>query len=305
MATADPGKLSPLQVKRALNRNILAGSFGVLFATCLSLQFVTQFAIQMGASKFQLGLLTSLPLLCYPLQLVSAYLIERIRRRKRFWFSLSVLYRLLWLPMVAIPFLIGREYYNLQISLFFTLYFIANALAALTVPPWFSWMADLVPPGQAGKFWNRRTAVLNAVMLSSLLLGKFVDCFDKESMVPFAFLFVFGVIVGELDLAIHYGIPEPPMREQPKRVDLLSMLKEPLRNPQFRRFLWFNCTWSFAATVTNAYVMVFFLETLKLSQLFISVLVSVMLITRIFMARYWGFIADRFGHTAVNTICDF
>src|SRR5206468_5638672 len=26
---------------------------------------------------------------------------------------------------------------------------------------------------------------------------------------------------------------------------------------------------------------------------------------RIFMARYWGFIADRFGHTAVNTICDF
>src|ERR1051325_970036 len=72
MATADPAKLSPLQVKRALNRNILAGSFGVLFATCLSLQFVTHFALQMGANEFQLGLLTSLPLLCYPLQLVFA-----------------------------------------------------------------------------------------------------------------------------------------------------------------------------------------------------------------------------------------
>src|SRR5215831_17762215 len=71
------------------------------------------------------------------------------------------------------------------------------------------------------------------------------------------------------------------------------------------RSLWWNCSWSFAVTVYNAYAMVFFLEVLHLSQFFISVLVSVMLISRIFMARYWGFISDRFGHTAVNTICDF
>jgi len=307
MATKEPAKLSPLQIKQALNRNILAGSFGMLFATCLSLQFVTQFAIQMGATKFQLGLLTSLPLLTYPFQLLSAYLIERIRQRKKFWLVLSVVYRLLWLPMTAIPFLIGREHQFWQIHIFLFLFFVANTLAALTVPPWFSWMADLVPPERAGKFWSRRTAVLNAIMFSSLLFGVFVDwdVFPKGSFLPFAILFGLGVVVGELDLLIHAKIPEPPMRASQQKLNLLAMLGEPIRNPHFRRFLVWNCTWSFSVTLFNAYFMVYFLEELHLSQFFISVLISTSLVARVFMARYWGYLADRFGHTAVNTICDF
>jgi hypothetical protein len=273
MAKVEPTKLSPLQIKQALHRNIVAGSFGMLFATCLSLQFVTQFAIQMGATKFQLGLLTSLPLLTYPFQLFSAYLIERIRRRKRFWFVLSVVYRLLWVPMTAIPFLIGREHAFWQIHLFLFLFLLANVLSALAVPPWFSWMADLVPPEKAGKFWSRRTAVLNAMMFSSLLFGRFVDwdVFPEGSFVPFAVLFGLGIVLGELDLLIHYRIPEPPMRSSQQKPNLFAMLGEPIRDPHFRRFLVWNCTWSFSVTLFNAYVMVYFLEKLQLSQFFIRV----------------------------------
>jgi hypothetical protein len=112
------------------------------------------------------------------------------------------------------------------------------------------------------------------------------------------------VLFGELDLLIHYRIPEPPMRESTGKLNLLAMLKEPVRNPQFRRFLVWNITWSFSVTMYSAYVMVYFLETLHLSQFFISVLISTSLLARVFMARYWGYLADRFGHTVVNTICD-
>jgi MFS family permease len=166
-------------------------------------------------------------------------------------------------------------------------------------------MADLVPPEQAGKFWSRRTAILNAVMLSSLLFGAFVDLFEPGSLLPFAILFGFGVLVGELDLIIHYPIPEPPMREQPGKLDLLRMLQQPLRDPQFRRFLVWNCAWSFSVTLYSAYVMAYLIEELKLPQFFIGALVSASMLTRFLMARYWGYLADRFGHTAVNTICDF
>lgn len=305
MPNSEPAKLSPLEVKRALNRNIVAGSFGMLFATCLSLQFVTQFALQMGATEFQIGLLTSLPLLTYPFQLLGAYLVERIHRRKRFWFTLSLVYRLLWLPMTAIPFFIGHEFESWQVHIFLALFLVANALASMSVPPWFSWMADIVPPEKAGRFWNRRAAVLNAVMLSSLVFGRFVDMFEHGSFVPFAILFGLGVLVGELDLLIHYKIPEPPMSEPPQRLNLFGMLREPVRNPQFRRFLLWNCSYSFAVTVISAYYMVFLLQHLHLSQFFISLLISISMVSRILISRYWGYIADRFGHAAVNTICDF
>lgn len=314
MAETESTKLSPLQIKRALNRNIVAGCFGMLFATCTSLQFATQFALELGASKFQIGLLTTLPLLGYPLQLVSAYLVERIGRRKKFWFVDSFIYRLLWFPLLAIPFLIGQEFQSTRVFLFLLLIFLSNALATMSVAPWFSWLADLVPPEKAGKFWSRRSAILNAMMLSSLFLGRFVDMFTQNSnlpagslmrFMPFAILFGVGCILGEIDLLIHNRIPEPPMKKPAVKLDLLAMIKQPFLDPPFRRFLVWNCTWSFAATLINAYVMVYFLETLALSQFFISVLVSVSLICRVYVAKYWGFLADRFGHVAINTICDF
>lgn len=314
MGTEAASNLSPLQVKRALNRNIVAGCFGMLFAACTSLQFATQFALELGANNFQIGLLTTLPLLGYPLQLLSAYLVERLRRRKPFWFFTALVHRSLWVAILTIPFFLGHEYSSLRVFLFLLLVFLSSALSIMSVAPWFSWMADLVPPDKAGKFWGRRSAILNAFMLSSLLLGRFVDHFthgteigsdDPMRFLPFAILFGVGFVLGELDLLIHRKIPEPPMRESPQKLDLIGMIKEPILNPGFRRFLVWNCTWSFSVTMLNAFVTVYFLEALHRSQFFISVLVSVALMSRVLMARYWGVLADRFGHTSVNTICDF
>lgn len=215
----------------------------------------------------------------------------------------------MWLLMALVPIVMGMNWPVAQLAIFLVLFFISSAASSASSPVWFSWMADLVPKDQVGRFWGTRRALLNAIGLTVLLAGWFVDWthlkFGQDSLLPYCWLFALGAIVGVTDLLIHNSVPEPAMQGEPRPLSWRALLAQPLRDPQYRRFMVYMCTWSFVLNFGNAFLNLLFLQELQLSQAWIAFFTCAMVVMRVFMARFWGYLVDRFGAAPVNAICTF
>jgi len=154
--------IAPLEITRGMRRSILSSIFGSWFGVCTALQFLTGLFLILGASAVEIALLTSLPMLGLALQFFSTLFTQHLRRRKPYWFWLATIHRLLWLPIALVPFFIGSLGSKAVIIIFLGFFFLSSILGSMSAPFWFSWMADLVPKEQAGKFWGRRAAVVRA-----------------------------------------------------------------------------------------------------------------------------------------------
>ena len=76
---AEPGApLSPSAVQRGLRLSIIEGSLSNIHITATGGAFLTGFALLLGASDFELGLLAALPCVGQLFQFVGAYLEERL-----------------------------------------------------------------------------------------------------------------------------------------------------------------------------------------------------------------------------------
>lgn len=301
----NPPDPTPLEVSQGMRRSILASAFASWFSVCIAQQFLNGFALVLGASEIQIALLTTLPMIGMTLQLFSTLLTQRLRRRKPYWFWISTVHRLLWLPIAGIPFLVG--YYHLGsgpgMTLFLALFFVSSVLGSMVSPFWFSWMADLVPKEQTGKFWSRRMAMVSLLNLTAIPLGLFADSFPKGDLLPYALLFLLAAVVGQIDLLIHNRVVEPLPAPVADGKSLLKLAWAPFQQPDFRKFLLFGCAYTFACSFSDAFIIFFCLQRLGLSQSFIAIAVSMMWLMRWIMARYWGFLGDRFGHVPVLRVC--
>lgn len=295
--------LSPLEISRGIKRSMLAGVFGSLFGVCIAPQFLTAFAIRLGATQLQIALLTSLPMFGLALQFVATILTQDLRERKPSWFWLATVHRLIWLAIAAIPFLMGMLGARLTVLGFLGLFFVTSVLGSMSVPLWFSWMADLVPAPQAGKFWARRVAIASLVNMLAIPLGWGIDHFSSHGLLPYVALFALAAIVGELDLLIHFKVGEPPVNQPGIREPLSKLIWKPFAHPDFRRLLFFTTSWSFAGAFADSFVVYFFLTQMGLSLSFIALAASSMWLMRWVMGKYWGFLADRFGEATVLRVC--
>jgi len=300
--------LSSHQIHKALRRNILAGSLGTVFGVATTGTFLIGYALRLGASPFQIGLLSSLPLLCFPIQILASYVSERRRERKRTWILVTFAHRLIWIALVFTPFYIMRVSPSAAIGTMLWVLLFSYLLASWGVPLWYSWMADLLPLRMRGRFWGKRQAILNGVAFTcSLLLAKLLDAFpqngNSEGLIGFSFLIVIGVVFGELDVLIYKKIPEPRMEKETERVGLFELLKRPFRDMNFRRYLLFVSVRNFSVYFMAPFVSVFLLTYLKMTYFEIYLLNSIHIATFILFSRLWGSIVDKVGNRPIKFIC--
>jgi HEAT repeat protein/MFS family permease len=294
-----------LEIVRGMRLCIIATAFCSCYCICIAPQFLNGFALLLGAGPVQIALLTSLPMAGLTVQLLSTLFFQQAPKRKPIWFWLASVHRLLWVPITLIPILagwIGRGYASF-LTLFFILFSVSSVLGSMATPPWFSWMADLIPKEQAGRFWGRRVAVFSLVCVIGIPMGWLTDSFPKDSFWPYALLFGMAALMGEAEILINNRVIEPPATPPVTGVPYWQLLLEPFQHPDFRRLLLFTCFHYMAVFFADGFVMAFLLEKLQLTQSFIALAVSLMWLTRWGIARYWGFLGDRFGHASVLKIC--
>jgi MFS family permease len=269
----------------------------------------TLFARALGASPFEMGLLSAIPYLAALVSLPGSLLIERTGARKRIFFWGLYLQRGLWLVLGFVPLWIVTQYglaaAPVAISVFIPLFFISHAGNGVGGPAWVSWMADVVPGRTRGKYFARRRmwALLLAVpaaYLTGWLLDRHVGTGGSADRVATlrwcAMIFTAAGVFGLVDIASFHFVPDVP--KAPRRgAGLLRAMAGPLRDKQYLWFAAFAATlWFSVLPMQQQFYQYYLIDKVGLSSRSVQVMILVLpSLAQLLVLPVWGRACDRMG----------
>lgn len=310
------GRLNTNEVRASMARVIIAWGFGAAFLNLSSGAVYTAFARSIGASNTVFGILAgALPLMSV-LQVLAAWVLERHRRRKRQFLIAGLIGRSLWLLVPALPLL--HKYLP---SLFPQAFVLPGVIALIVLsatcqafvsPAFFSWMTDLAHSRVRSTFFARRMQVGTlAGMCVSISGGLIADNFPSREIYC-AVLFI-AALAGLGDILMFVGVRDPRgLEPRPPEVDEaldelaqsipspLASIREPLRQPEVRRFLLFVCLLFSGYGLYGPFLWLHSSEYLHLSKTETGLLVNAAPMLAIAItSRFWGRLSQRYGNRPV------
>ncbi len=282
---------------KALNLSIVEGSMASA-SSGVSASYITPFALKLGGQPIHIGILSSLASLISPIaQLKGSSLMEKYHRKSIATKAVFV-QALLWIPISILAILAWKGVaVDYLLYAFIIAYTLLVALGGLAHPPWFSWMGDLVPDKERGKYFSKRNKITGIVDLTTTILAVVLLQLleDKNyALIGFAVLFflafIFRLISFSL-LKIQYS-PHLISRKDYK-VNWKEFFKN---NKNFKKFATYQMFFNLAIMIASPFFAVYMLEELKFSYLtFIIVSLSSTVFYLIFMS-WIGKISDKYGN---------
>lgn len=291
------------ELTRNLNLVIREGLASQAMTILTSGTFLIAYALNLGATDLQIGLITSIPLFANILQVVSIYLVQRAGSRKRVVVTCTAIGRSSYLLLALLPFLaVGQA----GIYIMLLVLGLQCSMGAVSTGGWNSWMRDVIPQNCLGSFFSKRL-MLSQIVSITLCLGcaVFLDHIMKLNaefeVYGYALLFLGGAICGIVAVYLLSRTYEPPM--QSKSRPLLQLIRKPFRHRNFRNLMFFMACWNFALNLSVPFMAVYMLKTLDLNLTTVIGLTTVTQVANILFFRLWGHFADKYGAKAILLIC--
>ena len=301
-APPQSAQLAPGEVQRGLRFLLFDGVSSQVMGALTGGALLVAFALQLGASNKVIGLIAAVGPLSQLLQLPAIVLVERLRNRKALVVTVSLVGRLFWVVVAAIPFFVPPSLRVAALLGSLTIYFAASSFANAAYN---SWKRDLVPDHQMGRYFARRLTIATAAGAAvTLASGFFVDYGEiwlGDPLKVLALLFLAGGISGLLGVAFLGSMPEPRMSLEPGR-PIREVLAEPLRDDNFRKLLLFLASWNFAVNLAAPFFAVYMLSRLGLPMAWVLGLSVISQLANVTFFRIWGRMADRLGNKAVLSL---
>jgi len=299
-----PGQLlSPAQVARSWRTATLAGMFGVMYAVCCIQEVPrVRFLTELKATPLDFGVIAGLSAFAICFQLIAGIWASRIRRRKSFWITVTLIHRLVFIGVLAAPALFLDE--RARVWWIIGVLFLHDSLANLGGPLWMAWMGDIVPSESVNRMWAGRQRTLTAVnVIGAVFAGLVIGYFEKRTQVilGFTLLAVAGVASGVAETLMFLSIPDPAKEAEPER-DLWEATLRPLRDKQFRPFLYFSVYWYFALMLAAPFFTPYMVQSLKMPALTAQLVVTAALIGVVLGSPFWGILCDTYGNRPVLQI---
>jgi hypothetical protein len=261
--------LSPEDVGRGYRMVVADGICSMAMATLQGGPFLASFALAIGASNYEVGLLASIGLFSQLMQLPGLYLVTRYRRRRALVTLCAGLSRLLWIFILLIPLLFFRR----GISFLIQWLFIAGLIGAVPGPAWNSLLRDVLPHDRLGHVFSRRMMYGTGLSLVLTLAGGyFIDAWKTAdpttSLYAYSVLFFVGLLFGLLGVYSIARMPEPLMagrvdigdasaKTKPDDRSIPQLLSIPMKDENFRRLMYFTGLWNFIFQMVNHFFSLF------------------------------------------------
>jgi MFS family permease len=293
--------------ENAAKLSIKEGSFTMLMEG-FGTRYISPYALVIGATNFQIGLLSSVPgLLGNFFQLPFLYLMKRYSRKKIVIKSVMI-QALMWLPIISIGFLyffnyIGAILASNLLIIAYTLMIIAGTLGG---PFWNSWMKDLVQE-RCGEYFGKRNKILNMILVMGMLFsGVILNYFGKEEafkgfLIIFLIAFLGRLIAGFL-LTRQY---EPKFKYEEGSYFSFLQFTEKMFFNNFGRFVILVSLMSFATAVAGPFFAVYMLKDLNLPYIGYGLVSVSSIFSMIIFMPVWGRFADKYGNIKVLKITGF
>ncbi|MEZ5414669.1 MAG: MFS transporter [Opitutaceae bacterium] len=270
--------------------------------------FLAAFALILGATNFQIGVMTAIPSIVQPLQLLAVVLVERVRMRKLITVTAYFIAYAMWIPVALIPFFI--EVPNptaITVMLFFiALRGMANAFVSTG---WNGWLRDIIPQDVMGKFFAHRLRLATiASVIAAILAAGYIDWWKESGPTAEIFGYSYAMLAGSVlfgfaAVAFMARMPEPQMAvPDGPPPSVLHSLSAPWRDTNFRQLIKFTFMWNFVANLAVPFFSVYMLVKLNMSLSAVVGLGVLSQVFNIFFLRVWGPIVDRFGSKIVLTL---
>lgn len=290
--------------KQALKLNTVEGAFAVA-ADNLAAPYLGLFALALGATPSQIGMLTAFPnFMGNILQIPAALFAERQKDKRWLIIVGGILNRLSWILMAFLPFLLPPEQRVGVVILLATFRFMA---ANMGVPAWTALQATLVPKSVRGKYYANRNIVLNTCAVLATLLANFL--LRLAFPVNYQIVFILTAILGVISIFLFSKIAfnqSPPKAKVVSGDSYLKKMKAFTREigsqKDFKSYLTSAIVWNFGIMMASPLFVVYFVQDLGGNESSWAIFAAVNLASIVLLQRYWGRLADYFGPKSVMTV---
>ena len=267
-------------------------------------QYLSAFALLLGASPFQLSVLSALPqLIGTGAQLASVKLLRWFPDRKALIRAGTAGQALSWLPMLLLP-LLFPDSGPVLLILGTTLYFACNQF---TTPTWNSFIADHLDEHERGAYFARRAAIMASLSFAALcgagwLLSLWQD--HASSWIGFALIFT---VAGAARWISTVALAKVDDDHATPYLDCSPSFRRFLAGTSvsFRRFLLFSGTMHAAVLIAGPFFVLYMLRDLHLAYWGYGSWLAAGILGQLLTLRAWGRFADRFGNKALLTVTGF
>jgi MFS family permease len=297
---AGPTQAAEREDRRVLRLVLFDALASEAMGTLTTGVFLVGFAVALGADNFAIGVLAAVPFLAQLLQIPAVLLVERWRVRRDICVFSTAIGRAFLIGAAAAP-LIGGA---LGIKVLIASLAIYQGMAAIAGCAWNSWMRDLVPSSEHGRFFGRRTAATTALsVVAALSGGAIIDLWKgympEYALFGYSLLFLVSAIVGYMGVYLLRITPDKPMAPAEKAGPALALLFAPLREENFKRLILFLASWNFAANLAAPFFTVYMLKSLDYPMTTILALTIASQLSNIVALGLWGALIDRFSNKSV------
>jgi MFS family permease len=259
--------------------------------------YFSAFALFLRATAPQVALLSTLPpLLASSAQLFSAWIGGYVGRRRLVLFGCA-LQALLWLPIVALPALLGGYAIPALLALL-VLYHSANNLAA---PQWTSIMRDLVSERRRGRYFAHRTRLMTITTFVSLVAcGIVLHELDTAGRTYLGFVVIFLVAFVARTISVYHltFLHEMPPTTTAPDMHIEHWWRSLLSTGAIG-FSIYVALMNAAVGISSPFFTVYMLRDLKLSYFEFTMLQGTSVLVQFLMLTTWGRVADIYGNRLI------
>ncbi len=265
--------------------------------------FIGVLALKMGASPFQLSLITALPNLVNVLLMVPvASLLER-RANKVPYLTVGVFFN-----RIGYFFLGLAAFMGLPPSVLLTVLTLMTIPAVVAGLAYTDIVANCFPPRERGRVFGAKNAVVGLLtFICTIVAGSILD----KIAYPYNYFYVFGIasIFGLIDTYImsrHRVQPATQVAkkedQEPYLIKLKNIFGHPTLGKEFQKFLITIAIVYVGLTIPNAIWTIFYVEEMQLSQFQIGNMTAISNAVMVVSSFFWGRKSQRSGDRVVFSI---
>jgi len=278
--------------------------------------FLVKLLKYLGVNDTLNGLISSIPALTGLFQIIGAKYAGRLKKSKLFVSSLALTHRLIFASLFFLPLL--RTTTANKTILFVILLSLAYMIGQLITPAASNWLMSLTPQNIRGRYLGLREKYMIVISSSiTLIAGRMLDFFEFNNLLSMGFMAVgfLILILGIINFTALSMIHEPLINtsdidthESEKYGSILKRdnkaskqnneihkikIKEIFANENFRKILNITAMWSISFNIVIIYWGIYLVVDLKLSITYLMFIALMGSLIRMFLAGFWGRIADR------------
>lgn len=267
------------------------------------LTYLVLFLLALGATRAQIGLLSSFSNLAAALFLLpGAFLVERFGFRK--WIVVIFgggIARLAVLVIALLPMILGG---NALIWTAIGLSVAREAFLNLVFPAWMSISGEMVPLEGRGRYFGSRNFIMGlAGMVVVLLIGEWIT----RSQQPFGYQVSLGVafLIGMLGTYSFARLNDPFRQHGKSNSASLApseLLREMKQNQPFLVFCVSAALWNFSINIAGPFYNVFMVEDLQATATMVGIASIFTSLFTLLVQRRSGELIDRWGPRRVQII---